>query len=170
MQVFPVQGRSQFADTWGAARDGGRTHQGTDIFAAQGTPVVAVDPGQARKADDPKGGQVIYLYAVDGTRYYYAHLSGYAGDFPRAVRAGELLGYVGTTGNAQGTSPHLHFEIHPGGMGAVNPFDALRSVQSTAPATSTSSSARSSSAGAGFLLLLLAFAFVPSGRRRRVTN
>lgn len=168
MQVFPVQGRSQFADTWGAARDGGRTHEGTDIFAAVGTPVVAVDQGQARKADDPKGGQVIYLSALDGTRYYYAHLSGYAGDFPRSVRAGEMLGYVGTTGNAQGTSPHLHFEIHPAGGAAVNPSDALRAVQSTAPASSQSSSPRSS--GAGFLLLLLAFAFAPSGRRRRATN
>lgn len=168
MQVFPVAGRSQYADTWGAARDGGRSHQGTDIFAELGTPVVAVDDGNARKADDPKGGQVIYLQATDGTRYYYAHLDGYEGDFPRKVRAGDVIGRVGKTGNAANTSPHLHFELHPGGGEAINPFAELNAVKS-AQASSPILSARSSGS-AGFVLLLAAFAFWPRRGRRRSTN
>lgn len=164
MQVFPVAGRSQYADTWGAARDGGRSHQGTDIFAELGTPVVAVDDGNARKADDPKGGQVIYLQATDGTRYYYAHLDGYEGDFPRKVRAGDVIGRVGKTGNAANTSPHLHFELHPGGGEAVNPFAELQAARAVPGSSSSSSSARTS-AGGGLvaLLLLLLLTTKPKG-------
>jgi len=166
MQVFPVAGRSHYADTWGAARDGGRSHQGTDIFAELGTPVVAVDDGNARKADDPKGGQVIYLQATDGNRYYYAHLDSYEGSFPRKVRAGELIARVGKTGNAANTLPHLHFELHPGGGAAVNPFAELAAVQATTPAAPSSPSSPRNSGGGLVALLLL---WVLTSPRKRVT-
>jgi murein DD-endopeptidase MepM/ murein hydrolase activator NlpD len=167
MRVFPVAGRSQYADTWGAARDAGRSHQGTDIFAALGTPVVAVDDGNARKADDPKGGQVIYLQAADGGHYYYAHLDGYEGDFPRKVRAGDVIGRVGKTGNAANTSPHLHFEIHPAGAGgAVNPYPELQAVPSSSSSPPSSSSSTNSRAILA-LLVLWALSANTSTRHRR---
>ena len=168
MLAFPVAGRSHYADTWGAAREGGRQHQGTDIFAELGAPVLAVDDGNARKADDPKGGQVLYLQTLDGTRYYYAHLDSYEGSFPRKVRAGELVARVGKTGNAANTAPHLHFEIHPAGAGAVNPFAELNAVRSATPAApSTPASSSRSSGGALVALLVL---FVLSSPRKRVAT
>lgn len=127
IRVFPVAGRFQFADTWGAARSQGRAHQGTDIFAAQGTPVVAVNDGLARKGLDPLGGNVATLTDADA-RYYYAHLDAWEGDFPRKVKAGDVLGYVGTTGNAQGLTPHLHFGVYIGDE-AVNPFPELEDAK-----------------------------------------
>jgi murein DD-endopeptidase MepM/ murein hydrolase activator NlpD len=135
LRVFPVDrsGRPTFTDDFGAPRTG-HEHQGTDIFAAAGTPVLAVNDGNARAELDPKGGQVIYLRTPAG-HYYYAHLSAYEGTFPRAVRAGDVMGRVGTTGNAAGTSPHLHFEIHEGGV-TLNPFPELtaaRLLSSTPP-------------------------------------
>lgn len=123
MRVFPVDpsARPQFADAFGS-------HRGTDIFAAVGSALLAVDDGDARAAEDPKGGNVVYLRADDGTVYYYAHLSSYAGQFPRRVAAGEALGAVGTSGNAFGKTPHLHFEVHPNGGDAVDPFPLLVAV------------------------------------------
>lgn len=120
MKVFPVDASAhpQFADAFGS-------HRGTDIFAALGSTLLAVDDGDARAAEDPKGGNVIYLRADDGTVYYYAHLSSYVGTFPRRVAAGEPIGAVGTSGNAQGKTPHLHFEVHPNGGDAVDPFPLL---------------------------------------------
>lgn len=162
MRVFPVAGRSHYADTWGAARDGGRSHQGTDIFADLGTPVVAVDDGNARAELDPKGGQVIYLRTPSG-HYYYAHLDGYEGTFPRAVRAGDIIGRVGKTGNAANTLPHLHFELHPGGGAAVNPFSELVAAQG-APAPALSPSSSPNHAGSGFALLVVLWAL--SARER----
>ena len=145
LRVFPVDASSspRFADAFGS-------HRGTDIFAPAGSPVVAVDAGSARSDTDPKGGQVVYLGAPDGTVYYYAHLQDYNGSYPRAVSAGEALGTVGTTGDAQGKDPHLHFEVHPGGAStSIDPFPLLTAV---APAgsftpTSSSSSALPSSPG-----------------------
>lgn len=121
--VFPVDessAKSGFQSYFGAK------HQGIDIFAAAGTPVLAVDAGQMRSADDPLGGQVLYLKSADGQSYYYAHLSSYSGSFPRAVSAGEVVGFVGTSGNAAGKAPHLHFEIHPTGTrDAIDPYPQL---------------------------------------------
>jgi hypothetical protein len=91
--------------------------------------VLAVDDGRIRADNDPKGGQVTYLRCANGATYYYAHLDQYVGTYPRAVRAGEVIGTVGTTGNAQGTTPHLHFEVHPkGDRETVNPFPLLQEV------------------------------------------
>jgi hypothetical protein len=111
--VCPVTGPASFIDTWGAPRSGGRQHQGVDIFAAAGTPVVAPVAGTAEQTINELGGLSFRLWGDDGNFYYGAHLSAFAPTHG-PVTAGTVLGYVGTSGNAQGTPPHLHFEIHPG--------------------------------------------------------
>lgn len=134
LQVFPVEssGKPNYGDTFNARRAAG-PHGGIDIFAPEGTPVLAVDDGTVQHATNKLGGTVARLLTSDGTVYYYAHLSGYVGE-PRAVRAGEPIGYVGRTGNAKTTPPHLHFgEYPPGqGVGPVNPYDELRAAQGLA--------------------------------------
>ncbi len=121
--ICPVQGPMSFADTWGAPRSGGRTHQGVDMIAETGVPLVAVVDGVAQAKINTLGGNTVALTGADGTRYYYAHLSTWANLGP--VTAGTVIGYVGATGNAQWSVPHLHFEIHPGGGAAVNPFPTV---------------------------------------------
>ena len=121
--LCPVAGAVTFTDTWLAPRSGGRLHQGIDIFAAQGTPVVAVAPGRVEHYNNDLGGLSYRLYADDGTFYYGTHLAAYENQGMGRVEAGTVIGYVGRTGNAATTPPHLHWEIHPGGRGspAVNP-------------------------------------------------
>lgn len=115
VRFFPVAGEAVNANDFAAPRgDGTRSHAGNDIFAREGTPLVAVDDGTVRMGNDPLGGNIINLIATDGARYYYAHLQGFEGS-PRPVRAGEVIGYVGRTGNAATTQPHVHFEVHPCG-------------------------------------------------------
>jgi murein DD-endopeptidase MepM/ murein hydrolase activator NlpD len=123
--VCPVAGPVEIADTFGAARSGGRSHEGVDIFAAYGTPVVAPASGTIEHRENTLGGMSYHLVADDGAYYYGTHLSGYENVGAGHVEAGTVFGYVGTSGNAQGTPPHLHWEIHPGGRGtpAVNPTD-----------------------------------------------
>jgi hypothetical protein len=104
-------------------------HLGVDIFGTRGAAVRAPDDGALTFGVDKLGGQVFNLRAANGTRYYGAHLEKWEGEAPRTVKAGELIGYVGTTGNAQGTSPHLHFEMHAAPDGKpVDPFDALHTT------------------------------------------
>ncbi len=134
--VFPVGAPFNFASTFGAPRMTGtkyqHSHQGNDIFATAGTPLYATSRGViARKAVAVLGGNKLWLVAADGTQYYYAHLSAYADGIEdgTVVEAGQVIGYVGDTGNARGTPPHLHFEIHPGGGEAIDPYPILDAVR-----------------------------------------
>lgn len=135
LRVFPVVGKSTFADDFGFVKPDGRRHQGIDIHAPAGSRLVAVDDGVAKPGQDPRGGNVTNLYADDGARYYYAH-----GDSPGLagrVNAGDDLGMgVGTSGNAVGTDPHLHFEWHPEGGAAADPYKLLKAAQGISPKAS----------------------------------
>jgi murein DD-endopeptidase MepM/ murein hydrolase activator NlpD len=123
--VFPIAGASTFSDDWGAPRAGGRTHEGIDLFAARGTPVVAVADGTlSRVGYSGISGNRLWLKDGSGTDFFYAHLDGYAAAAREGafVRQGTMLGFTGDTGDAKGTPPHVHFEIHPGGGGPVQPY------------------------------------------------
>ncbi|HEV2950679.1 MAG TPA: peptidoglycan DD-metalloendopeptidase family protein [Actinomycetota bacterium] len=124
IQTCPVAGNNSFVDSFGWPRSGGRTHQGIDLIAAAGTPVVAVASGNAREASSVLGGLGIVLEHDSGGDWtFYAHLSSFGA--MGQVSAGTVIGYVGATGT---TVNHLHFEYHPSGGAAVNPYAALRAV------------------------------------------
>jgi len=121
--VCPVQGPHTFRDSWGDARSGGRSHKGTDIMAPRGTPVVNPVSGTVSTKGDRLGGLSMHVQGDDGNYYYGTHLDSYSGA-TGYLPAGTVIGYVGDTGNAQGT--HLHFEIHIGGYGnPVNPYPTV---------------------------------------------
>lgn len=121
--ICPVRGTA-YADTWGAARSGGRSHLGVDMITHRGNPIYAVVSGYAQFKQNRLGGNAVGLKGDNGDYYYYAHLDHFEGS-SRRVQQGEVIGYVGDTGNARGT-PHLHFEVHPGGGAAVNPYPYVR--------------------------------------------
>ncbi|MDY7106169.1 MAG: M23 family metallopeptidase, partial [Actinomycetota bacterium] len=122
----PVKGPVSFQDWWHAPRSGGRLHEGLDMFAPMGAPVVAPVSGTVMHTEYPLGGKVFRMWGDNGWFYYGAHLSGFAAD--GWVSAGTVIGYVGDSGNAQGTSPHLHFEAHPVQGTPVNPYGAARAL------------------------------------------
>jgi murein DD-endopeptidase MepM/ murein hydrolase activator NlpD len=131
--VFPVAGPHKFIDSFGFPRSGGRHHKGNDIMSATGTPLLACVSGTIERTcpyDRSLGGITIYLRCDNGDIFYYAHLSAIEDGIEPGVRvnAGDLIGFVGSTGNASSTAPHLHFEFHPGGGGAVDPFAILCSA------------------------------------------
>jgi len=127
---FPVLGYVWYQNDYGAPRYDPyfHLHEGDDLFATAGTPVSAcVDGVIAKLANGSIGGISFWLAGDDGVTYYYGHLRGYAPGIVagRRVRMGDILGYVGDSGVAQGTSPHLHFEVHPAGGPPVTPKPVL---------------------------------------------
>jgi len=134
--VFPVYGTASFGDSFGAPRPDvpGGWHHGEDIFAAAGTPLLAVADGTLHTIGFNKiGGYRLWLRDTEGDEFYYAHLSAYSplAVEGRSVQAGDVIGFVGATGDADGGAPHLHFEIHPASMaglgydGVVAPYSIL---------------------------------------------
>ena len=121
---LPEQG---LADTWGAARSQGRTHEGIDIFAPRGTPIQSTTQGIVSKVGNNNlGGRVVVVVGPGGAGHYYAHLEDYADISPNDwVNAGDIIGYVGDSGNAKGTPPHLHYGIYINGS-AVNPYPLMQ--------------------------------------------
>ena len=128
LQTCPVNGPTSFTDSFGDPRPGGRTHEGIDMIAAFGTPVVAVHAGTVHRTSSSTGGYGTVIFhdgSADWT--FYTHFSSYAGPGEGShVSAGETIGLVGSTGDT--SVNHLHFEYHPGGGAAIDPYSALLGV------------------------------------------
>jgi murein DD-endopeptidase MepM/ murein hydrolase activator NlpD len=128
--VCPVKGPVRIGQGWGAPRDGGRRrHQGIDLLAPAGTPVVAVASGHITRlsnTDRGRGGISLWLRDRRGTAYYYAHNQHNLVRLGQHVQPGQPIARIGTTGNARGGPPHLHFQIHPGGGRPVSPDAVVR--------------------------------------------
>jgi murein DD-endopeptidase MepM/ murein hydrolase activator NlpD len=136
--VFPVYGPASFSNTFRAARASTGWHHGEDIFAPYGAPILAVADGTVFSVGwNDVGGNRLWLKDKFGNEFYYAHLAAFS---PLAVngayvKAGDVLGFVGSTGDAEGTPPHLHFEIHPAELlskgydGVIAPYEWLLAVQ-----------------------------------------
>ena len=126
---FPVAGLASYSHDWWYPRfgPGWRLHQGTDIFAAHGTPVRAPVDGTVKITNGGLGGLSVYVVQADGTYWYLTHLAATAEGLENgsSVTTGQVVGFVGASGNAAGGAPHLHFEVHPGGGGAIDPKSVL---------------------------------------------
>lgn len=139
LERFPVQGNCWFGDTWHAPRAGGRLHEGVDIIAASGNLLYAVADGTITTQwwDQPgrSAGNGVRLTAADGTYFVYLHMSGFAPGLSEGtkVQAGDVIGFVGTTGSS--ATPHLHFEIHPGGGNPVNPYPYVKAIDDCSDTT-----------------------------------
>lgn len=121
----PLPGQ-HLTDTWGGARSEGRRHEGIDIFAPRNTPIKATTQGVVSKVgDDRLGGKVVVIVGPGGAGHYYAHLEDYADISPNQwIEVGDTVGYVGDSGNAKGTPPHVHYGVYINGS-AVNPYPLL---------------------------------------------
>lgn len=119
----PVPG-ARFFNDWGFPRSGGRTHIGTDLFAPRGSPVLAPVPGTVEQETGSVGGYQFTLHGDDGVTYLGSHMDRFGAS--GRVDAGDVIGYVGDSGNAEGSDPHLHFQMHPRGAAAENPYPSLR--------------------------------------------
>lgn len=131
IKVFPSQGRCSFVDSWQWERSGGRRHEGVDIMGPKGLALYAVLDGTITKmygADSKLSGNALRLTTADGTYFFYAHLDSFAAGIAigSVVRAGQIIGYMGSTGDAG--SSHLHFEVHPLGGSAVSPYPVVKAV------------------------------------------
>jgi hypothetical protein len=142
--LFPVVGSVTYHDDFGDARSDGPPHPGNDLLAAKRAPAVAVEPGTVSYwTTSANAGCMLYLHGASGTMYEYIHLNNdlttrndnngkcvqgvsYAVPDGASVEAGETIGYVGDSGDANGIHPHLHFEVHPHGGKATDPFPFLK--------------------------------------------
>lgn len=136
LAVFPVAGAHTYTDDFGDARHQG-SHEGVDIMADRGTPLLAVAAGtviRLSRTDTRLGGVSLWLERADGAQYYYAHMTSITDGIAEGTRvdAGEVIGTVGNTGDARFGAPHLHFELHPTGGAAANPYPHLVAVDPTA--------------------------------------
>lgn len=133
LDYFPVVGSVQYSNDYGAARSGGRSHQGNDVMANRGQQILAVEAGTVSIGASSLSGNRIWLTTDSGAAYFYAHLDGFAPGLTDGARVwgGQLLGYVGSTGNASASAPHLHFEMHPSGRSgaSTNPYQYLRGAE-----------------------------------------
>jgi murein DD-endopeptidase MepM/ murein hydrolase activator NlpD len=130
--AFPVYGKASVADDFGAARADTGAHQGNDVFAPFGAPVLAVADGVVEKVGTlPISGNRLWLRTPARDEFFYAHLSAFSPDAVdgHEVKAGTVLGFTGNTGDAEPTPPHVHFEIHPGGKDAIDPHAILLAWQ-----------------------------------------
>lgn len=127
--TFPqLDSETHFLSEYGVAKPDGRTHRGVDLFATRGTPVVAGSDGFVQKVQrGSRAGLYVVLTHSDGYETWYLHLGSFAEDLEIGdpVAAGDIIGYVGSTGNAAGTSPHTHFELHRNGR-PIDPYSYLR--------------------------------------------
>ena len=140
LSVFPVGGAHSFADDFGAPRHQGR-HEGVDIMAERGTPLLAVDNGSIVRMSSSESGLAgisLWLERADGTQYFYAHMNAIAEGLAVGSRVGvgQVIGSVGNTGDARYGAPHLHFELHPGGGDAADPYPHLAAVDPSPPTQS----------------------------------
>lgn len=137
LRAFPVLSGYSYVDSWGAPRSQGG-HEGADIMAPRRTPLLAATDAtvdRLSRVESGLGGIRIWLRDTDGNGYYYAHMEAIAAslDAGDRVTAGQIVGSVGNSGDARGGPTHVHFEIHPRGGAAINPFRELRAVDTAAP-------------------------------------